>query len=35
VDPTPSTPAEAAKHIRTESEKWGIVVRNAKIRADS
>ncbi len=35
VDPTPSTPAEAARHIRTESEKWGIVVRNAKIKADS
>jgi hypothetical protein len=35
VDPAQSTPAEAAWHLRAESEKLGIVVRNAKIKADS
>jgi hypothetical protein len=32
--PNTSTPAEFAKLVRDEYEKWGKVIRDAKIAAD-
>lgn len=32
LEPTPTSPAEAARYIKAESEKWGTVVRKANIK---
>ncbi len=32
LEPTPTTPAEAARYIKAESDKWGNVVRKANIK---
>jgi tripartite-type tricarboxylate transporter receptor subunit TctC len=32
LEPTPTTPAEAARYIKAESDKWGSVVRKANIK---
>jgi tripartite-type tricarboxylate transporter receptor subunit TctC len=32
LEPTPTTPAEATRYIKSESEKWGNVVRKANIK---
>lgn len=34
LDPAPSSPEEASRYIRTESEKWGAVVRKAGIKSE-
>jgi tripartite-type tricarboxylate transporter receptor subunit TctC len=34
LEPAPSTPDEAAKYFRAESDKWGTLIRKAKIKAD-
>jgi len=34
LDPAPSSPEEAAKYFRAESDKWGALIRKAKIKAD-
>jgi len=34
LDPAPSTPAEFAKFVRAETEKWGRVIRAANIKPD-
>ena len=32
LEPTPTSPAEAARYIKAESDKWGSVVRKANIK---
>lgn len=32
LEPTPTSPTEAARYIKAESEKWGTVVRKANIK---
>ena len=32
LEPTPTTPAEATRYIKSESDKWGTVVRKANIK---
>jgi tripartite-type tricarboxylate transporter receptor subunit TctC len=32
LEPAPSTPAEASRYIKAESDKWGNVVRKANIK---
>jgi tripartite-type tricarboxylate transporter receptor subunit TctC len=34
LEPSPSTPDEAAKYFRNESDKWGALIRKAKIKAE-
>jgi tripartite-type tricarboxylate transporter receptor subunit TctC len=34
LEPAPSTPEDAAKYYRTESDKWGALIRKAKIKAE-
>ena len=34
LEPNPTSPAEAARYIRAESDKWGAVVRKAKIKGE-
>jgi tripartite-type tricarboxylate transporter receptor subunit TctC len=34
MEPAPTTPTEAARYVKAESEKWGEVVRKAKIKVN-
>jgi tripartite-type tricarboxylate transporter receptor subunit TctC len=34
LDPAPSTPAEASRFIRSESDKWGALVRKVGLKGD-
>ena len=34
MEPAPTSPAEAARYFKTESDKWGEVIRKAKIKTD-
>jgi tripartite-type tricarboxylate transporter receptor subunit TctC len=34
MEPAPTSPAEAARYFKAESDKWGEVIRKAKIKTD-
>jgi tripartite-type tricarboxylate transporter receptor subunit TctC len=34
MEPAPTSPTEAARYFKAESDKWGEVIRKAKIKTD-
>ena len=34
IDPTPTSPAEFARHIAAEQKRWGPIIRKSNIKVD-